>query len=112
VATLFIENPNRYTEVNHKDGDKLNNATENLEWVSRLQNMRHAYATGLAKVVYGERAPNAKLSDEDVRVIRETYRKRVRGRTLNDLAARFGCTAAHIQRIVTMQTRNNHDSIC
>jgi len=32
VAEAFIPNPNGYTCVNHKDGNKLNNCKENLEW--------------------------------------------------------------------------------
>lgn len=41
VAIAFLNNPNEYTEVNHIDGDKLNNNSENLEWCSRQYNQQH-----------------------------------------------------------------------
>lgn len=47
VAQAFIPNPLALGVVNHKDGDKRNNALSNLEWCSMSENHRHAYATGL-----------------------------------------------------------------
>lgn len=46
VAMTHIPNPCGYKEVNHKDGNKKNNAVQNLEWCDRSANMKHAYATG------------------------------------------------------------------
>ena len=42
VAETFIDNPLNYREVNHIDGDKLNNSIDNLEWCSPKMNMKHA----------------------------------------------------------------------
>lgn len=47
VAKAFIPNPSDLPEVNHKDGDKLNNRVSNLEWSSISDNRKHAYDTGL-----------------------------------------------------------------
>lgn len=41
VAKTFIENPNNYTKVNHKDFNKANNTVDNLEWCTDSLNMAH-----------------------------------------------------------------------
>lgn len=46
VAEAFIANDG-HPEVNHKDGNKANNSIENLEWISRSENKRHAVVFGL-----------------------------------------------------------------
>ena len=50
VAQAFIPNPENKPEINHKDGNKLNNNVDNLEWVTSSENQLHAYRTGLQKV--------------------------------------------------------------
>lgn len=49
VAESFVEG-NKGLEVNHKDGDKKNNIFTNLEWVTKKENMRHCFDTGLSSV--------------------------------------------------------------
>jgi hypothetical protein len=47
VAEAFLPNPGNLKEVNHIDGNKLNNSISNLEYVTHSQNMKHAVKIGL-----------------------------------------------------------------
>lgn len=50
VAKAFIPNPYKKPEINHKSGNKLDNAVSNLEWVTSEENLEHAIKIGLIKV--------------------------------------------------------------
>lgn len=60
VALMFVPNPFLYNEVNHLDGNKKNNYYENLEWCTRSQNMKHAFAIGLDYTPSGSEHHSAK----------------------------------------------------
>lgn len=71
VAETFIDNPENKAQVNHLNGNKTDNRIENLEWVSNSENQLHAYKNGLSKG--HELRPDAKLTMENARYIRENY---------------------------------------
>lgn len=50
VAEYFLENPNNYDIVHHKDGNRLNNNVENLEWVNSKQHNQHHNVNSTRKV--------------------------------------------------------------
>lgn len=41
LAETFIPNPQLKAQVNHIDGNKLNNSLDNLEWATQKENFRH-----------------------------------------------------------------------
>lgn len=69
VATAFIPNPRGCKEVNHKDFDKSNNCAENLEWVTRQENVLHYRQSAYERRV--EEKKNAKLFVKSVKRLRE-----------------------------------------
>lgn len=50
VAEHFISNPQNKGQVNHIDGNKLNNNASNLEWVTQEENMKHCMDSGLSSL--------------------------------------------------------------
>ena len=82
-------------EVNHMDGNKLNNHLINLEWVTGRDNILHAYDIGL-RSNKGERNPHAKLSNTDVL---EILQKLDKGGTHRDIALDYGVSKGCISKI-------------
>lgn len=68
VAKAFLPNPENKPQVNHIDGNKLNNRLDNLEWATAKENVDHAVRTGLIKK--GSRSHRAVLNEDIVREIK------------------------------------------
>jgi hypothetical protein len=73
VAMTFLENPENLPEINHKDANKLNNCLSNLEWISRGDNIKHAYKYRDPKTYKGSGNKNSKLIEEQVISIRKEH---------------------------------------
>ena len=85
-------------EVNHRNGDKADNRLENLEYVTRQENIDHAVETGLI-ANKGEGNSQSKLSAGDVQRIRGEYRPGG-GPGYKALARRYGVTWGAVRNIV------------
>lgn len=68
MGQYFIPNPNNYSQINHKNGNKKDFRLCNLEWVTRSENNNHAYSSGLKRS--GQNHPFSKLTNKKVLLIR------------------------------------------
>lgn len=89
-------------QVNHRDGSKANNHPENIEWVSAMENARHAWDTGLICVddlrpLTGEQSPAAVLTAE---LVRQMHR-----------LARDGVPLAEISRVLGVKKQTAFNAL-
>jgi hypothetical protein len=102
VALAFLgEPPHPDMEVNHKDADRQNARLDNLEWVSRSDNHRHAYREGYANAK-GEANGYSKLTEAAVIDIR-TRGRSDRG-NWEELAAEHCVSFGTVRDVCTMRT--------
>jgi hypothetical protein len=102
VAETYLSNDENYPQVNHKNGDKLDNRVENLEWCNSKQNNIHR--TKILKKGIGENHYKSKLTEEQVQEIRNDYVKYSRTKGSKYFADKFDVSISTIHFISNERT--------
>lgn len=116
VALAFHPNDDLKPEVNHIDGNKLNNYIQNLEWVTKVENLAHARKIGLYKnqpiavslASQGSKSRFAKLNETDIPII---FRMKKAGAKMAEIAKVFNMSVSGLEKVVAKKSWK-HVVIC
>ncbi len=100
VAFTYLGERPDGLEINHKDGNKLNNSPSNLEYCTKSENLIHAYENDLLERKRGSKNGMAKLTENEVRSIRKHAKESGRYYGRKDLADKYGVSESQIKDIV------------
>lgn len=99
VLQTFIGPAPINTEANHKNGIKMDNRIENLEWITRSENMKHAYRNGLILNLNKKGSKNGRaiVSENDIISI---IKMRQEGFVLREISNKFGICISAVNNII------------
>lgn len=101
VAEAFLPRRSGKDIINHKNGHKLHNFVENLEWVTHKENIRHGWRTGLLNPNRGTKHGMSVLTEEIVKKIRKEYAS---GETFVSIAKELGVAASTVRNAIIRKT--------
>jgi len=118
VANTFIPNPENKPQVNHINGNKLDNRVENLEWNTQLENIQHAFNNGL--MPKGSEWSFSKYADDQIHLVCKLLEYQIPIRLITDLTGvksstifdiRKGISWTHIGRLYKFDSNyySTHD---
>lgn len=103
IAMLFVDGYFDGAEVNHKDFNRKNNKSENLEWVTHLDNVMFSVEAGH----YGDGKHSgtnngrAKINRKDVEEIRKRYKN---GKSVSSISKYYGIGWTQTKRIIDYES--------
>ena len=101
VAKVFIENKCDKPFINHKDGNKVNNHLDNLEWCTPLENVRHA----IKNKFHDPALSGSKFSRDEVKKIRVEYKYSKTSH--RKMAKKYNVTPTTIYNLLNFKTWKN-----
>lgn len=99
VAEHYLPKVEGKTQVNHIDGNKLNNSLSNLEWCTSAENQLHAYSTGLKKFVNNDYRKQ-RVKDATSKVVLDTSTG-IFYDSISDAARILNKSRCHLRQILT-----------
>lgn len=120
VAKHFLNNENGYPEVNHIDEDKTNNHVSNLEYCTRIQNVRHG--TGIERMAKAHDYKTSAIKsarNHDYKEVARKQSKKVAQMDLDgniikvwdsirDASRQIGCSGSQISNACNGKTHTVH----
>lgn len=104
VALSFISNAKCLSQVNHKDGNKLNNRADNLEWCTASDNRKHSFRSlGQQPTrVFDINNGKTKINYSDI----EGLKVRKKNTTYRQLAKEIGVNPKYLSMVLNGKVRN------
>lgn len=103
VAEAFLDNPENYPVVHHRDNNPQNNQVDNLEWCTHSDNVNYCIRAGRRPEVYGTKNPMCKVSDE---VIQKVFELRKAGLFQWQIANLTNLSRAYISEVLSGKKRS------